>query len=62
VHDHGSRLLRAIEFLNKAKSDVDEWEDNPAARELRHRAYDHIEHATHAAEKAHDHWLREMGR
>jgi hypothetical protein len=62
VREHGSRLLKSIEFLNKAKADIDQSEDNPEVRELRHRANDHIAHAIHAAEKAHDRWLRDIGR
>lgn len=62
VKDHGSRLLRAIETLKKAKSDIDQEEDNPEVRELRHRANDHIERAIKAAEHAHDEWLRDMGK
>ena len=60
--EHGSRLLRAIETLKKAHHDIDEEEDNPDARELRHHASEHIEHATKAAERAHDQWLKEMGK
>ncbi|WP_420238011.1 hypothetical protein ACOBR2_20865 [Telmatobacter bradus] len=62
VRDHGSRLLRAIEFLQQAKSDIDQSEDNPEVRDLRHHANEHIDHALHAAGKAHDRWLHEMGR
>ncbi|MGD0095863.1 MAG: hypothetical protein ABSB60_05175 [Terracidiphilus sp.] len=62
VSDHGSRLLKSIEFLKKAKADVDGAEDNPDVRELRHRANDHIARATEAAERAHKAWLHEMGR
>ena len=62
VREHGSRLLRAIETLKKAHHDIDEEEDNPDVRELRHRASEHIERATKAAERAHDQWLREMGK
>lgn len=60
--EHGSRLLRAIEALNKAKADIEQSEDNPEVRELRHRAKDHIDRAIHAAEKAHDRWLKDMGK
>lgn len=62
VREHGSRLLRAIETLKKAHHDIDEEEDNPEVREVRHRASEHIERATKAAERAHDQWLKEMGR
>ena len=60
VHEHGSRLLKAIETLKKAHADIDHEEDNPEARALRHAALEHIDHAVHAAEKAHDQWLKDM--
>ncbi|HLJ90153.1 MAG TPA: hypothetical protein VKZ53_25305 [Candidatus Angelobacter sp.] len=59
VKEHGSRLLRAIETLKKAHADIDHEEDNPEARELRHRASEHIERATKAAERAHSEWLKD---
>jgi len=62
VNEHGSRLLRAIESLKKAHHDIDGEEDNPDVRELRHRASEHIEHATKAAEHAHAEWLKDNGR
>jgi hypothetical protein len=62
IKEHGSRLLKSIEALKKAKSDVDEEEDNPTVHELRHRANDHIEKAIKAAERAHDQWLKEQGK
>ena len=57
VKEHGSRLLRSIETLKKAHADVDHEEDNPAVRELRHHALEHIDRAIHAAEHAHAEWL-----
>jgi len=62
VKEHGSRLLRSIETLKKAKSDIDKEEDNPEVRELRHRANDHIERAIRAAESAHNEWLKDQGK
>ena len=59
VKEHGSRLLRAIETLKKAKQDVSGEEDNPEVKGLRHRAEEHMERALHAAEKAHAQWLKE---
>jgi len=59
VHQHGSRLLRSIESLKKARSDIDQEEDDPETRELRHRSIEHLDRAIHAAERAHDEWLRE---
>ena len=62
VHEHGSRLLRAIETLKKAHGDIDGEEDNPEARGLRHRALEHIDKALHAAERAHAAWLKDNGK
>jgi hypothetical protein len=62
VREHGSRLLKSIESLKRAHADIDGEEDNPIAREMRHRANEHIDHAIHAAEHAHEHWLASMGR
>jgi len=60
VHEHGSRLLKSIETLKKAQADVNKEEDNPEVRQLRHRSLEHIEHAIHAAEKAHSEWLKDV--
>jgi hypothetical protein len=62
VKEHGSRLLRATETLHKAKDDIEHEEDNLAARELRHRALEHIQKAIDAANQAHAEWLRDMGK
>lgn len=62
VHEHGSRLLRSIEALKKAREDITREEDNPEVRELRHRAVEHIDRAIHAAERAHAEWLKDVGR
>ena len=62
VSEHGSRLLRAIETLKKAQADISGEEDNPEVHELRHRALEHIDHAIHAADKAHAAWLKEQGK
>ena len=59
VSEHGSRLLKSIETLNKAKGDISGEEDNPDVRALRHKAIEHIEKAIHAADKAHAAWLKE---
>ena len=59
VQEHGSKLLRSIETLKKAKDDISKEEDNPEARELRHKAHEHIDRAIKAAEKAHADWLKE---
>ena len=62
VKEQGSRLLRAIETLQKAHGDIDREEDNPDVRDLRHRALWHIDRATRAADQAHAEWLRDTGR
>jgi hypothetical protein len=59
VKEHGSRLLKAIETLNKAHADIDREEDNPQDHGLKHRILEHIDAARHAAEDAHAEWLRE---
>jgi len=58
--EHGSRLLKAIEALKKARTDIEQEEDNPEVRELRHKAFEHIDRAIHAAEKAHNEWLMDQ--
>jgi len=60
VAEHGSRLLRSIETLKKAREDISREEDNPDARELRHKAHEHIDRAIKAAERAHGEWLKDM--
>lgn len=62
VKEHGSRLLKSIETLKKAREDIAHEEDNPEVRGLRDRAWGHIDRAIHAAEKAHEQWLRDMGK
>jgi len=61
VREHGSRLLRAIETLNKAHADIDREEDNPEVRDLRHRALGHIDRAIRTADLAHAEWLKDNG-
>jgi len=60
VREHGSRLLKAIETLKKARADISGEEDNPDVRELRHRSLEHIDHAIKAAEHAHEAWLQQI--
>ena len=62
VNEHGSRLLKSIETLKKARADLEREEDNPEVRGLRDRAWGHIDRAIHAAEKAHAEWLKDMGK
>jgi hypothetical protein len=60
VHEHGSRLLRSIESLKKARADIGQEEDNPAIHELRHRSLEHVDRAIRAAEHAHAQWLKDV--
>jgi hypothetical protein len=60
VKEHGSRLLKSIELLTKAHSDIAQEEDNPEARNLRKAALYHLDKAIAAAKKAHDAWLKEI--
>jgi hypothetical protein len=62
VKEHGSRLLRAVDIIQKAHDDISNEEDNPEVRELRHRALDHIQKAHTAAVQAHDEWLKDVGK
>lgn len=62
VGEHGSRLLKAIETLNKAHADAGHEEDNPQVKGLRRRILGHIDEARHAAERAHAAWLRDVKR
>jgi hypothetical protein len=62
IKEHGSRLLKSIETLKRARGDIDHEEDNPEGRELRHRALEHIDRAIRAAEGAHAKWLQEARR
>ncbi|MFZ6654087.1 hypothetical protein [Undibacterium sp. TJN19] len=60
VKEHGSRLLKSIETLKKARADISSEEDNPEVRGLRDRARMHIDRAISAAERAHIEWLKDM--
>lgn len=62
THEHGSRLLRSIETLKKARADISGEEDNPDVRELRRRAFHHIDVAIQAAQRAHAQWLVDVGK
>lgn len=62
VADHGSRLMKSIEFLNKAQRDIDAEEDNPRVRGMRLAAHEHIANAIRAANAAHAEWLRDLNR
>ncbi len=46
------RLHRASELLRGARADLSAEEDNPDARRLRHRAFEHIDRAIHETDLA----------
>jgi hypothetical protein len=50
------RLLRAEEALGRAREAISREEDNPAAREWRNRAFQHIEEARRAVHHAIEMW------
>jgi hypothetical protein len=50
--NHAGRLHHAVELLQKAHNDLAREEDNPEARELKHRAVDHVDRALEAAKQA----------
>jgi len=50
--DHPGRLHHALELLRKAHDDLAIEEDNPEARGLKHRALEHVDHATDATKHA----------
>jgi|SRR5580658_4741183 hypothetical protein len=47
--DHRGRIHEALQFLNKARADIAQEEDNAFAGGLRDRALGHIDGAIHAA-------------
>ena len=61
VKDHGSRLLKSMEFIKKAISDVKKEEDDPTAVGLKKRSLDHLKAAFKKAEAAHAQWLKDKG-
>ncbi|HVU18724.1 MAG TPA: hypothetical protein VHD32_17605 [Candidatus Didemnitutus sp.] len=50
--DRLGRLHHALELLRRAYHDASGEEDNPASREWRHRALEHMDAAIHATERA----------
>jgi hypothetical protein len=50
--NHAGRLHHAVELLEKAHNDLAHEEDNPEARDLKHRALDHVDRAVEAARQA----------
>ena len=60
--EHGSRLLRAMEALDRAHADINQEEDNPQDRGWRRAASEHVERARKAAGRAHAAWLQDNGK
>ncbi|HEY4301247.1 MAG TPA: hypothetical protein VGM73_10260 [Candidatus Didemnitutus sp.] len=50
--DRLGRLHQALELLRRAYHDASGEEDNPASREWRHHALEHMDSAIHATERA----------
>ena len=50
--NRAGRLHHAVELLDKAHNDLAREEDNPEARNLKHRALEHVDHAIGAAKQA----------
>jgi len=60
VHENGSRLAKAIEALSRAKKNISQQEDNPAAREGRVKVEKYIDDALKDVIKAHDVYVKEQ--
>jgi tetratricopeptide (TPR) repeat protein len=52
INEHAGRLVKAIEYLRKARADIAKDEDNVFAQGLQKRAYYHIDEAIRITEKA----------
>jgi len=52
INEHAGRLTKAVEFLRKARADIEKDEDNDFAKGLRKRAFYHIDEAIRLTEKA----------
>ncbi|HSY27956.1 MAG TPA: hypothetical protein VK832_10665 [Burkholderiaceae bacterium] len=50
--NRAGRLHHAVELLDKAHNDLAREEDNPEARNLKHRALDHVDRAIGSAKQA----------
>ncbi|WP_243050631.1 hypothetical protein [Dyella sp. RRB7] len=50
--DQPGRLHAALDLLGQVHHDIDREEDDPQARELKHRAIAHVDEAAHAVESA----------
>jgi hypothetical protein len=52
INDHKGRLTKALEYLRKARKDIEREEDNQGVKGLRERAYQHIDEAIRLTDKA----------
>jgi len=52
INEHKGRLGKAVEYLRKARKDIEADEDNDFAKGLRKRAFEHIDEAIRLTEKA----------
>jgi hypothetical protein len=52
INQHQGRLTKAIEWLRKARAEIEKNEDNDFAKGLRKRAFVHIDEAIRLTEKA----------
>jgi hypothetical protein len=51
-NDHPGRLHKAAELLRKVHKDVDREEDDPTAKDLKHRSLEHVQAALKATDQA----------
>jgi hypothetical protein len=52
INEHKGRLTKAVEWLRKSRSDIEQDEDNGFAQGLRKRAFGHIDEAIRLTLKA----------
>jgi hypothetical protein len=52
INEHKGRLTKAVEYLRKARADIEKDEDNGFAKGLRKRSFDNIDEAIRLTEKA----------
>jgi len=52
INDHRGRLVKAVEWLRTARSDIGKYEDNFFARGFRRRAFAHIDESIKLTERA----------
>jgi len=52
INEHKGRLVKALEWLRRARADIGKDEDNDFAKGLRKRAFVHIDEAIRLTEKA----------